>query len=96
MTIGEEIRKEKVITQEMRQKSFDNLTTTDDHGMHITGISKDQNDTKYYIVKNSWNVDGNAYKGYLNASEAFVKYKTTSLLVNKESIPKEIMKKLGI
>jgi bleomycin hydrolase len=90
------IRKEKVITQEMRQKSFDNLTTTDDHGMHITGISKDQNGTKYYIVKNSWNVDGNAYKGYLNASEAFVKYKTTSLLVNKESIPKEIMKKLGI
>ncbi len=90
------IRKEKTITQELRQKSFDNLTTTDDHGMHITGISKDQNGTKYYIVKNSWNVDGNSYKGYLNASEAFVKYKTTSLLVNKESIPKELRKKLGI
>lgn len=90
------IRKEKTITQELRQKSFDNLTTTDDHGMHITGISTDQNGTKYYIVKNSWNVDGNSYKGYLNASQAFVKYKTTSLLVNKESIPKEIRKKLGI
>lgn len=90
------IRKEKTITQELRQKSFDNLTTTDDHGMHITGISTDQNGTKYYIVKNSWNVDGNSYKGYLNASQAFVKYKTTSLLVHKESIPKEIRKKLGI
>jgi len=90
------IRKEKTITQELRQKSFDNLTTTDDHGMHITGISTDQNGTKYYIVKNSWNVDGNSYKGYLNASQAFVKYKTTSLLVNKESIPKELRKKLGI
>jgi bleomycin hydrolase len=90
------IRKEKTITQESRQLAFDNLTTTDDHGMHITGISKDQNGTKYYIVKNSWNVDGNSFKGYLNASEAFVKYKTTSLLVNKESIPKEIRKKLGI
>jgi bleomycin hydrolase len=90
------IRTEKIITQESRQKAFDNLTTTDDHGMHITGISKDQNGTKYYIVKNSWNADGNSYKGYLNASEAFVKFKTTSLLVNKESIPKDIRKKLGI
>jgi bleomycin hydrolase len=90
------IRKEKTITQELRQMSFDNLTTTDDHGMHITGIAKDQNGTKYYIVKNSWNVDGNPYKGYLYASEAFVKYKTTSLLVNKQSIPKDIRKKSGI
>ncbi len=91
-----QIRKEKAITQELRQQSFDNLATTDDHGMHITGIAKDQNGTKYYIVKNSWNVDGNSYKGYLHASEAFVKYKTTSILVHKESIPKEIRKKLGI
>jgi bleomycin hydrolase len=90
------IRKEKIITQELRQASFDNLTTTDDHGMHITGTAKDQNGTKYYIVKNSWNVDGNSFKGYLYASEAFVKYKTTSLLVNKESIPKDLRKKLGI
>jgi len=90
------IRKEKIITQEMRQEAFDNLTTTDDHGMHITGIAKDQNGTKYYIVKNSWNADGNSYKGYLYTSEAFVKYKTTSLLVHKESIPQELRKKLGI
>jgi bleomycin hydrolase len=90
------IRKEKTITQELRQEAFDNLNTTDDHGMHITGTAKDQNGTKYYIVKNSWNVDGNSFKGYLYASEAFVKYKTTSLLVHKESIPKELRKKLGI
>ena len=90
------IRKEKTITQELRQQSFDNLLTTDDHGMHITGTATDQNGTKYYIVKNSWNVDGNSYKGYLYASAAFVKYKTTSLLVNKASIPKEIRKKLGV
>ncbi len=90
------IRREKVITQEVRQQAFDNLTTTDDHGMHITGIAKDQDGTKYYIVKNSWNIDGNSYKGYMHASEAFVKYKTTSILVHKESVPKEIRKKLGI
>jgi len=90
------IRKEKTITQELRQEAFDNLTTTDDHGMHITGVAKDQNGGKYYIVKNSWNVDGNSYKGYLYASEAFVKYKTTSILIHKDSLPKEIRSKLGI
>ena len=65
--------KEKVITQEMRQKAFNNYQTTDDHGMHIVGIAKDQNGTKYYIVKNSWSDKGNDYKGYFYASEAFVK-----------------------
>jgi bleomycin hydrolase len=90
------IRKEKAITQDFRQLSYENLTTTDDHGMHITGVAQDQNGTKYYIVKNSWNTDGNPFKGYLYASEAFVKYKTTSLIVNKDSLPKELRKKLGI
>ncbi len=90
------IRKEKVITQELRQQAYENLSTTDDHGMHITGIAKDQNGGKYYIVKNSWNVDGNSFKGYLHASEAFVKYKTTSIIVHKESVPKDLRKKLGI
>ncbi len=90
------IRKEKTITQELRQEAFDNLTTTDDHGMHITGLAKDQNGTKYYIVKNSWNIDGNSFKGYMHASEAYVKFKTTSILVHKESIPKDLRKKLGI
>ncbi len=90
------IRKEKVITQELRQKAFDNLTTTDDHGMHITGLARDQNGTKYYIVKNSWNVENNPYQGYLYVSEPFVQYKTTAILVNKNAIPADIRKKLGI
>lgn len=90
------VRKEKEITQEMRQEAYENLTTTDDHGMHIIGSAKDQNGTPYYIVKNSWNVDGNPFKGYLHASVPFVKYKTTSLLLHKDSVPKEIRKKLGI
>lgn len=89
------VRKEKTITQEMRQDAFDRKTTTDDHGMHIIGIAKDQNGTKYYIVKNSWNVDGNSYQGYLYASEAFVKFKTTDLIVNKAGVPPALRKKLG-
>jgi len=87
---------EKTITQEMRQTEFDNYQTTDDHGMHITGVAKDQNGVKYYLVKNSWGLDGSPYKGYFYASEAFVKLKTTDIMVHKSAIPKDLKKKLGL
>lgn len=83
------------ITEEMRQKAFDNYQTTDDHGMHIIGLAKDQNDKEYYIVKNSWGAT-NDYKGYLYVSKNFVKFKTTALLLNKNAIPNPIRKKLSI
>ncbi len=86
---------EKVITPEMRQEQFDNYLSTDDHGMHITGMAKDQNGTIYYKVKNSWDVN-NVYEGYLYASEAFVKLKTMNILINKNALPKDIKKKLGL
>ncbi len=86
---------EKNITQEMRQEAFDNYQTTDDHGMLIMGTAKDQTGKKYYIIKNSWNTGGK-YKGYLYASEAFVLYKTTNIMVNKNAIPKDIKKKLKL
>lgn len=86
---------EKVITQENRQLAFDNYETTDDHGMQITGIAKDQFGTKYYLVKNSWNTN-NPYDGYFHASETFVKYKTMNIMVNKKTLPKEISKKLNL
>ena len=31
--------------------AYDIQTTTDDRGMHITGICTDQNNSKYFIVK---------------------------------------------
>lgn len=83
------------ITPEMRQTAFDNYTTTDDHGMHIIGLAKDQTGKEYYIVKNSWG-ETNDYKGFLFVTKNFVKYKTTALLVNKGGIPAEIAKKLGV
>ncbi len=86
---------EVTVTQEMRQEAFDNYETTDDHGMLITGIFKDQKGNKFYKVKNSWNTD-NIYDGYFYASYPFVAYKTMNIFVNKNSIPKDIRKKLGI
>lgn len=87
---------EKAITHEMRQVAFDNYQTTDDHAMHITGLAKDQNDTEYYYVKNSWGTTGNDYKGFMYASKPFVAYKTTVILVHKDGIPAGIRKKLGL
>ncbi len=87
---------EQHITQELRQKAFDNLSTTDDHGMQIIGIAKDQNGDRFYLVKNSWGVDRNDCGGYFYASLPYVLYKTTSIMVNKNAIPKEIAKKLKI
>ncbi len=83
------------ITEELRQKAFDNYQTTDDHGMHIVGVSKDQDGKEYYIVKNSWGAT-NDYKGYLYVTKNFIKYKTTALMVNKGAIPAAIAKKMGI
>ncbi|MGD9928542.1 MAG: C1 family peptidase, partial [Mangrovibacterium sp.] len=87
--------KEKLITQELRQIDFDNYQTTDDHGMLITGTAKDQNGNPYYKVKNSWG-NYNDYDGYFYASKPYVKYKTMSIMVHKDAIPKTIRKKLNL
>jgi bleomycin hydrolase len=88
--------KEKEITQQNRQEAFDNYSTTDDHGMHITGIFKDQTGKVYYHVKNSWGTKNNDCDGYLFASEAFVKYKTMDIMIHKDALPADLKKKLGI
>ena len=87
--------KEISVTQELRQEYYDEKTSTDDHGMHLYGIAKDQNGTKYYLIKNSWGETG-AYKGIWYMSEEFVKGKTLNIMVNKNAVPKEILKKIGL
>ena len=84
-----------VPTQQYRQDGFDNWELTDDHGMHIYGLAKDQNGKEYYMVKNSWGEYGD-YKGTWYMTKAFVAANTMDFLVNKNAIPKEIRKKLGI
>ncbi len=83
------------VTQEDRQIAYDNLTTTDDHGMMIYGKAKDQMGNEYYMVKNSWG-DYGEYEGMFYASKAFVRYKTLNIVVHKDALPKHIKKSLGI
>ena len=86
---------QKWCTQQERQLAYDNWETTDDHGMQIYGIAKDQNGTEYYMVKNSWGEAG-TYKGLWYVTKAFARYKTMNIVVHKNAIPKEIRKKLNI
>ena len=89
------IRKEKKITQQMRQEAYDSWETTDDHGMQIVGTAVDTLGNKYYKVKNSWGTT-QLYGGYFYASAPYVAYKTMNLVVNKNAVPKELRRKLGI
>lgn len=82
-------------TQEQRQQRFDNWELTDDHGMLIYGIAKDQNGKEYYMVKNSWGESGE-YKGIWYMTKNFIIANTMDFMVNKNAIPKDIRKKMGI
>ena len=87
--------KEQVITQESRQLGFDNFETTDDHGMTIVGIATDQEGNRYYKVKNSWDTN-QIYDGFFYVSEPYFLAKTLSILVNKEAVPSDILKKMNL
>lgn len=83
------------VTQELRQQMFDNQETTDDHGMVIVGKAVDQKGNKYYKVKNSWDTN-QVYDGYFYVSEPYFLAKTLDIYVNKEAVPSDIKKKLGV
>lgn len=85
-------QKEKKVTQEMRQKGFDNFETTDDHGMVIVGYAVDQEGNRYYKVKNSWDTN-QIYDGYIYVSEPYFLEKTISVMVNKDAVPSSISSK---
>ena len=87
---------EKEITQQMRQDAFDNWENTDDHGMQIFGVAKDQNGKRYYMVKNSCGTLRSDFGGIWYISEAYMRYKTNDILVHKDAIPKDLRKKLGL
>ncbi len=83
------------VDQSVRQKGFEDFTTTDDHLMQLTGIAKDENGTIYYITKNSYGPSRGRFNGYLYMSESFVRAKSIAVLVHKNSVPQHIRTKLG-
>ncbi len=85
---------EKNITQAMRQEAFDNYETTDDHGMVLVGVARDQWGNKFYKVKNSWGERGR-YKGFFYVSEPYVRYKTMNIMVNRAAVPASIANKFS-
>ncbi len=90
-----EIVDEMMVTPEFRQAEFENYNTTDDHLMHITGITKDQKGNKYYKVKNSWGTTvGNG--GYIYISEAYMQLKSISIMVHTDAVSNKIKRKIGL
>ena len=79
------VGEERTVTQADRQATFLSHSTTDDHLMHLVGISRDAAGNKYYVIKNSWGEIG-PYKGYLHMSEAYVRAKTIAIIVNKDVV----------
>ena len=82
------------VTQQNRQVEFEALRTTDDHLMHITGIARDQNGTKYYVVKNSWGEIG-PKGGFVYMSEPYMRMKTIAVMVHQDAIPESIIDKFN-
>ena len=76
--------KERKVTQESRQKHFENKETTDDHGMVIVGTATDQEGNRYYKVKNSWDTN-QLYGGYIYVSEPYFLDKTIAVTMHKDA-----------
>lgn len=87
---------EREVTQEYRQKRFDNFTIEDEHLVHVIGLAEDQNGKLYLKSKNSWGTDDIFYGGYQYMSEQYLKLFTISVVVHKDAIPVEIRNKMKI
>jgi len=79
----------------IRQQLYENLTTQDDHLMHITGVEKSKDGKMFFLVKNSWGNIG-PFDGYVNVSEAYFAINTLSIVIPKAALSKEIIEKLKL
>ncbi|MFO1076916.1 MAG: aminopeptidase [Planctomycetota bacterium] len=84
------------VTQEVRQRQFDDYESTDDHLMHMVGTVKDQNGKLYFATKNSYGTARSKNAGLVNISEAYARAKTISILLHRDGVPEAIRKRLGI
>jgi bleomycin hydrolase len=81
--------------EKIRQSLFENLTTQDDHLMHIVGMEKTKNGKKFFVVKNSWGEVG-PFKGFIKVSEPYFAINTITLVVPKAALGNSLRAKLKI
>lgn len=74
---------ERHVTQQSRQRAFEQLSTTDDHVMEIIGKFKHGKQT-YYVCKNSWGKDWGNH-GLIYLSEDYVKLKTIAVYMSENA-----------
>lgn len=86
--------KEESYNQNIRQQLFENLTTQDDHLMHIVGIERTKSGKTYFIIKNSWGETG-PFGGYVHVSEAYFAMNTVSLVIPKAALGTGLKEKMG-
>jgi bleomycin hydrolase len=86
---------ETMFDQSIRQQLFENLTTQDDHLMHIVGLEQTQKGKKFFVVKNSWGETG-PFKGFIKVSEAYFAINTITVVVPRASLSPALKSKLKI
>ena len=81
---------------EQRIADYKTEVTERDHMLHLAGVGKDENNKKWYYLKNSWGTYFGKYNGYLYMEENYFRLKTVILFVNKQALPQTLKKKMGI
>lgn len=80
--VGKMENEQQVVTQELRQKEFEQQQTTDDHCMEIIGIAHTDKGSRYFICKNSWGTQ-NPFGGWMYLSENYLRAKTLAVWMKK-------------
>jgi bleomycin hydrolase len=79
-----------------RLANYKDESTERDHMLHIVGAGKDENNRKWYYMKNSWGTWFSKYKGYLFMEEKYFKLKTVIMMVNKAAMPQRLREKMNL
>ena len=83
------------INQDTRDTLYENWKTTDVHNVQIIGIAKDESGNKYYKIKDS--ASKNTFPSSpIYFSENYFRARVLSVMLHKDGIPPNIIKKLKI